>query len=151
MLSSTNTTSDYQGWLELSVTEGISKWLIDGHHNKGLYIGAHAVNRAEHEVKLDDIGLVNTKGDDEYQPFMVGYFKGQDIVKPVKHIGTRVKRSAPNKRKKKSEMRNPLLDQRPQESHKSCQIQTLYVSFKDLKWQVSLSSDLTTQCCHTNI
>lgn len=106
-------------------------------NNKGLYISAYAVNRPEHEVKLDDIGLVNTKGDDEFQPFMVGYFKGQNMVKPTKNSATRVKRNAPNRRRKKSEVRNPLFDSpRSSENHKSCQIQTLYVSFKDLNWQV---------------
>lgn len=51
------------------------------------------------------------------------------------HHHTRTKRqTGGQKRKKKSENRNPLLhpvDHNP----KSCQIQTLYVSFKDLKWQ----------------
>lgn len=144
MLSSTNSTSDYQGWLELSVTDAISRWLTDGRLNKGLYIGAHELQRPDHEVKLDDIGLVNTKGDDEYQPFMVGYFKGQEMVRPSSSLSTvagrsagsnRSKRNAPIKRRKKSEMRNPLLDQRSFDGHQSCQIQTLYVSFKDLKWQ----------------
>lgn len=133
MLSSTNTTSEYHGWLELSVTDGIAKWLANDQTNKGIYIGAHAVDRPEHEVKLDDIGLVNTKGDDEYQPFMIGYFKSQNMVKPIKH--NRSKRSAP-RRRKKSELRNPYLEHRPNDNHKSCQIQTLYVSFRDLNWQV---------------
>lgn len=134
MLSTANTTSDYHGWLEMSVTEAVEKWLSDSSSNKGLYISAHAINKPEHEVRLDDIGLVNIKGNDEYQPFMVGYFKGQNIVKPTRLL--RSKRNA-SKRRKKSEMRNPLIEHRLLENHKSCQIQTLYVSFKDLNWQVS--------------
>lgn len=130
---STNTTSDYHGWLEMNVTEALSKWISNGDSNKGLYIGAYAVNRPDHEVKLDEIGLVNSKGDDEYQPFMIGYFKGQNFVKPVMHKN-RSKRSAMNRRRK-SEMVNPLLDSRINDHTKSCQIQQLYVSFKDLKWQ----------------
>lgn len=133
MLSTANTTSDYHGWLEMSVTEAVEKWLSDSSTNKGLYISAHAISKPEHEVRLDDIGLVNIKGSDEYQPFMVGYFKGQNIVKPTKLL--RSKRNA-SKRRKKSEMRNPLIEHRLLENHKSCQIQTLYVSFKDLNWQV---------------
>jgi hypothetical protein len=60
------------------------------------------------------------------------------MIKPKKEIGhhhTRAKRQTnQQKRKRKSENRNPLThpgDHNP----KSCQIQTLYVSFKDLKWQ----------------
>lgn len=130
---STNTTSDYHGWLELNVTDAMAKWISNGENNKGLYIGAYAVNRPDHEVKLDEIGLVNTKGDDEYQPFMIGYFKGQNFVRPVLHKN-RSKRSAMHRRRK-SEMMNPLLEARANDHSKSCQIQQLYVSFKDLKWQ----------------
>lgn len=60
------------------------------------------------------------------------------MIKPKKDVGhhhTRAKRQTnQQRRKKKSENRNPLMhpgDHNP----KSCQIQTLYVSFKDLKWQ----------------
>lgn len=79
VLSSVNTTSDYQGWLELNVTQGLDIWLHEHKSNKGLYIGAHAVNKPEREVKLDDIGLVHPKGDDEYQPFMIGFFHGPEV------------------------------------------------------------------------
>lgn len=141
MLSSTNTTSDYHGWLELTVTPAIEQWLNSSASNRGLYIGAHSVRRPDHEVKLDDIGLVNVKGEDEYQPFMVGYFQNTNSVGSSGHhdsglVAPRVRRNAPNrKRQKKSEMRNMLLEPRNPDAQKSCQIQTLYVSFKDLKWQ----------------
>lgn len=120
-----NTTSDYHGWLELNVTDALAKWLINNEENRGMYIGAYAVNRPDHEVKLDDIGLVNIKGDDEYQPFMIGYFKGQNIVKPVVHKN-RAKRSA--HRRKKSDMVNPLLEPRMSDHAKSCQIQQVVQS-----------------------
>jgi bone morphogenetic protein 7 len=60
------------------------------------------------------------------------------MIKPkkdVQHHHSRKKRHTQQKRKKaKTDNRNPLThpgDHNP----KSCQIQTLYVSFKDLKWQ----------------
>lgn len=56
------------------------------------------------------------------------------MIKPTKDNHVRMKRNTSQRRKKKSENRNPLFhggDHNP----KSCQIQTLYVSFKDLKWQ----------------
>lgn len=51
------------------------------------------------------------------------------------HHHSRPKRQTghPQRRRKKSDNRNPLLN--PENNPKSCQIQTLYVSFKDLKWQ----------------
>lgn len=54
------------------------------------------------------------------------------MIKPLKDNHVRTKRNANRKRNRKSENRNPMLsDNNP----KSCRIQTLYVSFKDLKWQ----------------
>lgn len=143
VLSSVNTTADYFGWLEMNVTDGLAMWTADPAQNKGLYISAHSTDRPDHEVKLEDIGLVNTKGDDEYQPFMVGFFKGQEIIQPTRHT-RRIKRS-PSKRshRRKSENRHPLIDTRPNYDHKSCQIQTLYVSFKDLQWQVNILKEKT--------
>lgn len=79
ILSSVNTTADYQGWLEMNVTEGLSAWLQQPKENKGIYIGAHPIHKPEREIKLDDIGLVHPKGDDEYQPFMIGFFRGPEV------------------------------------------------------------------------
>ena len=79
VLSSINTTADYQGWLEMNITEGLSAWLQDPQQNRGIYIGAHAVTKPDREIKLDDIGLVHPKGDDEYQPFMIGFFRGPEV------------------------------------------------------------------------
>ncbi|TMW42304.1 hypothetical protein DOY81_012616 [Sarcophaga bullata] len=78
VLSSINTTADYQGWLEMNVTEGLSTWLQDPQQNRGIYIGAHAVTKPDREIKLDDIWFVHPKGDDEYQPFMIGFFRGPE-------------------------------------------------------------------------
>ncbi|XP_033153243.1 protein 60A [Drosophila mauritiana] len=135
-LSSVNTTGDYVGWLELNVTEGLHEWLVKSKDNHGIYIGAHAVNRPDREVKLDDIGLIHRKVDDEFQPFMIGFFRGPELIKATAHSSHhRSKRSAshPRKRKKSVSPNNvPLLE--PMESTRSCQMQTLYIDFKDLGW-----------------
>ncbi|XP_058983216.1 protein 60A-like [Musca domestica] len=133
ILSSVNTTADYQGWLELNVTEGLSSWLHQPKENKGLYVGAHPTNKPEREIKLDDIGLVHPKGDDEHQPFMVGFFRGPELIKQVKHHSRR-KRDTHTRRRKKSDIGNPLMDG-PGEGSRSCQMQTLYIAFKDLGWR----------------
>lgn len=124
----------YDGWIELNVTSTFMQWTADKSSNKGLYIGAYFKNRQDKEIKLDEIGLVNAKGDEKYQPFLVAYCKAQQVVKPFHHISTRSKRNVQKKRKNKSENRNPLIDLQV-DHHKSCQIKTLYVSFKDLNWQ----------------
>jgi bone morphogenetic protein 7 len=79
LLSSKNVTTHYDGWLELNVTSALKRWIQNKKSNKGLVIRAFFVEKPDHEIKLDDVGLINSKGDDEYQPFMVGYFKGQEV------------------------------------------------------------------------
>lgn len=130
MLSSINTTSNHRGWLELIVSHGLAMWLNDDRQNKGLFISVHTSDEDDHEITPDEIGLANTKGDDEHQPFMVGFFKGQNFVRMGGN--GRSKRNTPEN----SRHFNPLLGIKPQpEMVKNCQIQTLYISFKDLKWQ----------------
>nr|XP_017002006.2 protein 60A [Drosophila takahashii] len=136
-LSSVNTTGDYVGWLELNVTEGLHEWLVRSKENHGIYIGAHAVNRPDREVKLDDIGLIHRKVDDEFQPFMIGFFRGPELIKATAHSSShhRSKRSASHPRKRKKSVSPntvPLLE--PMENTRSCQMQTLYIDFKDLGW-----------------
>lgn len=79
LLSSKNVTTHYDGWLEFNVTSAVKQWLHNKKQNKGLFVKAYFLEKPDHEIKLDDIGLINSKGDDEYQPFMVGYFKGQEV------------------------------------------------------------------------
>ncbi|KXJ77555.1 hypothetical protein RP20_CCG007219 [Aedes albopictus] len=125
---------NYDGWIELNVTSTVMQWTADATSNKGFYIGAYLKSRPDREIKLDEIGLVNARGDDKYQPFLVAYCRGPQIIKPVLHNLSRSKRNTQRKRKNKSENRNPLIEL-PIDHHKSCQIKTLYVSFKDLNWQ----------------
>jgi bone morphogenetic protein 7 len=136
VLSQATTSFDYEGWIELNVTDGLNRWIADRKNNKGLYIGAYFNNNPAKEIKLDDIGLINSKGDEEYQPFLVGYFKGQQMIKPIVHTrSTRIKRNAQKKKRRQEIRQHPLLDSINSDNPKSCQIQTLYVSFRDLKWQ----------------
>lgn len=79
LLSSKNATTHSDGWHELNVTLAIKHWVEDNDDNLGLVIKASLNERPEKELKLDDFGLVNSKGDDEFQPFMVGFFKGQEV------------------------------------------------------------------------
>lgn len=81
LLSSKNATTHTDGWLELNVTQAMSFWIADKDRNLGLVIKSSLNERPEKELRLDDIGLVNSKGDDEFQPFMAGFFKGQEVVK----------------------------------------------------------------------
>jgi bone morphogenetic protein 7 len=86
LLSSKNATTHSDGWLELNVTQAMKHWTDDKEANLGLVIKASLNERPEKELRLDDFGLVNSKGDDEFQPFMVGFFKGQEVNLMIKEI-----------------------------------------------------------------
>ncbi|KAF7406560.1 hypothetical protein HZH68_005929 [Vespula germanica] len=86
-------------------------------------------------MRPEDIGIVGFKGDPDKLPFMVGYFKSSGI----RESKVRQKRDA--RRRKKSESssldyrNNPYTDPGSQYNSRTCKIQTLYVSFRDLQWQ----------------
>lgn len=148
LLSQVNTTNDHVGWLEVNITGALSQWVADSLDNHGLYISVRSAQRPEHEIRLEELGLVTRGGDEETQPFMVGFFKGLGIVHPTKsqraqhghqeHL-RRSKRNAGGgggKRKRPESQRPaPFYEAgRTNGDAQSCQIQQLYVSFKDLKW-----------------
>ncbi|XP_058129314.1 protein 60A-like [Anopheles ziemanni] len=135
-ISSMELMGDYEGWLEINVTGAAELWLKNKQANHGFYVGAYIAGHNEREVKLDDIGFVSVRGSEEYQPFLVVYANSpQQMVQPTLHRQpTRNKRSSQQRRRKtKTEHRNPLYHP-TFDQHKSCRIQQLYVSFKDLQW-----------------
>ncbi|XP_003494016.1 protein 60A [Bombus vosnesenskii] len=130
-----NTTTGKEGWLTLNVSEPLDHWVNNPDGNKGLYLSVHPADRSVHEMRPEDIGIVGFRGDPDKQPFMVGYFKSSGI----RESKVRQKRDA--RRRKKSESssldyrNNPYTDPGVQYNSRTCKIQTLYVSFRDLKWQ----------------
>ncbi|EGI59270.1 PREDICTED: protein 60A isoform X1 [Acromyrmex echinatior] len=129
-----NITDNKEGWLTLNISEAFEHWVKDSKENRGLYLSVHPADRSAHEVRPEDIGIMGFRGDPDKQPFIVGYFKSSG----VRESKVRQKRDA--KRKKKSEAtswdyrNNPYTDPGAQYS-RTCKIQTLYVSFRDLQWQ----------------
>ncbi|KAB0797560.1 hypothetical protein PPYR_08553 [Photinus pyralis] len=125
-----NTTEDFTGWLELNLTNSLSTWVAFPNSNKGLYLSVHPAEKPAREIRPEDIGLVTIKGDDETQPFMVAFLKATN------HVKTRTSREI--RRVRKTDY--PTLMKNSGEvvaTHdwRSCKINTLYISFKDLKWQ----------------
>ncbi|XP_029169043.1 protein 60A [Nylanderia fulva] len=131
-----NVTTSQEGWLTLNVTAALDHWVNNPSGNRGLYISVHPADRLVHELRPEDIGIIEFRGDPDYQPFMVGYFKSSGR----REAKIRQKRDA--KRKKKSETTswdyrtNPYTDPGTTQYYsRTCRIQTLYVSFRDLQWQ----------------
>lgn len=134
-----NTTAEHEGWLIFNVSGSLSRWIVFPDSNKGLYLSIHPTHLSEHEMVPEDIGLITGSNGDETQPFMVAFLRGSTNATTPKK---RIRRQARHRRKKADHsdnpyIRNPLMESHPvwSQSPRSCQIQTLYVSFKDLDWQ----------------
>lgn len=137
-VSAVNTTANYSGWLELNLTASLATWVAFPDSNKGLYLSVHSIDRPGHEIRPEDIGLVTSKvqnADDEGNfPFMVAFLKANNHVKPTRSIrsATTIGRT----RVKKSEFHHlSKSSKNGEDSWRTCKIHTLYISFKDLKWQ----------------
>ncbi|KAG5885274.1 hypothetical protein JTB14_005814 [Gonioctena quinquepunctata] len=124
-----NTTAGFTGWLSLNVTACLSSWVAFPNSNKGLYLSVHPVDKAGHEIRPEDLGLVTVKGEDETQPFMVAFLKAVNHVKPRLTRETRTRKDTFN-----GVMRGYARDLDEPSPQRSCRIETLYISFKDLKW-----------------
>lgn len=127
-ISEVQTTAEYSGWLGINVTKCLSVWVAFPDFNKGIYLSVHPTDKS-HEIRPEDIGLVTIKGDEATHPFMVAFLKASTSVKPrtTREIKTRVKKSDIP-----SVFGNKGLES---EARSTCQINTLFISFRDLKWE----------------
>ncbi|KAG8291315.1 protein 60A [Homalodisca vitripennis] len=131
-----NTSYSQEGWLIFNMTGPLTSWVTFPQTNKGLYMSVHPADRLVHEMRPEDIGIVSTslEGEEEKQPFMVAFLKA------TSNTPKRTRKTREIRRRKKAEnsetsySRNPFTDSSLW-STRSCQIQTLYVSFRDLGWQ----------------
>lgn len=64
----------------MNVTSTLGEWIADSSHNHGLYISVRSVNRPEHEIRLEELGLVTREtgleDDDQMQPVPSGLLQG---------------------------------------------------------------------------
>ncbi|XP_037977241.2 protein 60A [Plutella xylostella] len=134
----TNTSAGAEGWLELNVTGALGAWLTAPADNRGFFVTVHPHSQPERNVKPEEVGLEERRGvaAEGKQPFVVAFFKGGPRLGAA-DPGPRRKREARRWRSQgysDNFLRNPLNDT-AHWTTRSCEIQTLYVSFKDLEWQ----------------
>ncbi|PSN54809.1 Protein 60A [Blattella germanica] len=125
------------GWLVFNVTGPFTSWVAFPDSNQGLYLSVHFPDKPGHELHPEDVGIASVKGSDaSKQPFLVAFFKSSG------HRTSRSRKTRETRRRKKPETTpaetnfspHPFGDASPHWSSRSCQIQTLYVSFRDLEW-----------------
>ncbi|KFM76088.1 Protein 60A, partial [Stegodyphus mimosarum] len=122
------------GWLIFNVTGRVMEWIAFPKKNLGLYLKIKSLT-VSHSVDPHDLGIVCSKGPEEFQPFMLAYFKT-----PNKQAHVRTKRAIKKKQQETyydHDTYNPYTGagQERYNSRRNCQRWTLYVSFRDLGWQ----------------
>ncbi|XP_041972892.1 protein 60A [Aricia agestis] len=137
-VAAVNTSASAEGWLEFNVTAALGAWLSAPADNRGLFVTIHPYTQPERHAKPEEIGIEETHGPnmEGKQPFMVAFFKNGPKLGGA-DAGARRKREARRWRShgySENYLRNPLTDV-AHWTTRSCEIQTLYVSFKDLEWQ----------------
>ncbi|KAL0849113.1 hypothetical protein ABMA28_013466 [Loxostege sticticalis] len=135
-VAAVNTSAGAEGWLELNVTSALGAWLRSPADNHGFFITLHPHSQPERNVKPEEIGLEEPRGAivEGKQPFLVAFFKSGPKL-DTSEAGARRKREARRWRSNSDNyLKNPLTDS-AHWTTRSCEIQTLYVSFKDLEWQ----------------
>lgn len=133
-VSALNTSASSTGWLRLNVTNCLANWVAFPNSNKGLYLSVHQVDRPDHEVRPEDIGLVTARSEDETHPFMVAFMKATNRVK-ARRSTRELKRTENNNANYTTIMKRAVQESAPHETPTSCKIRTLYISFKDIKWK----------------
>ncbi|KAK7571923.1 hypothetical protein V9T40_014395 [Parthenolecanium corni] len=136
-VDSVNITNTYEGWLVFNVTSAFMSWVAFPSMNRGLHVSVHKHSKTSHEIHHDAAGIIssNFEENENHQPFLVAFFKygaNNSKLKPRRIRDV-------NKKKEKSDAEvsynvNPLTSESAW-SYRNCQIQTLYVNFKDLNWQ----------------
>ncbi|XP_021935994.1 protein 60A [Zootermopsis nevadensis] len=127
------------GWLVLNVTGPLNSWVAFPDSNLGLYLSVHLPDKPAHEIHPEDIGIVISKGSDaSRQPFMVAFFQSSGHrtthSRTTRETQRRTKKKPDTTPAESSYSPHPFTDSSAHWSSRSCQIQTLYVSFRDLEW-----------------
>lgn len=134
--SSTCTSSDYTGWLEINVTRSFIRWIKKPNENKGLYVSVGEKSKLNDVgIKPKSIGLV-TEFPSENQPFLVGFLKSPQKVqmKRRKHISPILKREKRSSYSSMMTKKKHDFFMEASEGQSTCRIHTLYINFRDLQW-----------------
>nr|XP_033331207.1 protein 60A [Megalopta genalis] len=135
-INSVNTTTNKEGWITLNISQVLEYWVGNPKENRGLFVAVHDADYIGHILRPDDIGIVGVSGVPDKQPFMVGFFKNAE--KQIKH--NVLQRQRRDQFKKLdfgiiNAKNNPYTDFGNHKKGYSCNMKSLYISFKDLQWQ----------------
>ncbi|KAK8725420.1 hypothetical protein OTU49_010849 [Cherax quadricarinatus] len=119
------------GWVSVNVTVPVLSWLIFPNTNFGLRLAVTSLDR-KHEHRFHEVGVSGSKDQEDYRPFMVGFFALPSSSYKKKRIRTTRSVASPPSSRPRSY--RDIAD-RPLVTDTLCRMKHLHVSFKDLGWE----------------
>ncbi|KAK3866454.1 hypothetical protein Pcinc_028015 [Petrolisthes cinctipes] len=122
------------GWESINITASALSWLLFPDTNHGLRLAVTSPHR-RHERRFHEVGISGAKDEEEFRPFMVGFFALPDSAyhKRKRLRTTRSVPSAPPPRSRPRSYRD--IADRAIDSDTWCRLKHLHVSFRDLGWE----------------
>ncbi|XP_034724284.1 bone morphogenetic protein 7-like [Etheostoma cragini] len=124
-----------EGWLVFDLTDSSNLWLVDPEQNLGLHLVLEDSHGQRRNPRL--AGMV-TGGPQDKQPFMVAFFKANEVrFRSIRsaHKGRQSNRSKPQKTVQDALKAVEAATDNLGITKEGCKKHELYVSFRDLGWQ----------------
>ncbi|XP_068188924.1 bone morphogenetic protein 8A [Antennarius striatus] len=131
LLDMQSVSAGQEGWLAFDVTTAANHWLLHPRSNLGIRL--YVETEEDRSLSAGWIGLVGRRGPRSKQPFMVTFFRENQIpCRPPRAV-----KPHPRRKKPKYDLPVPSIHNRsPANSGgQPCKKHELYVSFSDLGWK----------------
>ncbi|KAK2862494.1 hypothetical protein Q5P01_002027 [Channa striata] len=127
-----------EGWLVFDLTATSNLWVVNPEQNLGLHLVLEDSHGHRRNPRL--AGLVTGSGPQDKQPFMVVFFKANEVrFRSTRsaggHKGRQSNRSKPQRTVQDALKAAEAETDNPGISKEGCKKHELYVSFRDLGWQ----------------
>ncbi|KAM9384947.1 bone morphogenetic protein 8A [Pholidichthys leucotaenia] len=118
-----------EGWLAFDVTSASNHWLLHPRSNLGIRL--YVETEEDRSLSAGWIGLVGRRGPRSKQPFMVTFFRENQVpCRPPRAV-----KPHPRRRKPKYDLPMPSISNPVNNAGEPCKKHELYVSFSDLGWK----------------
>ncbi|XP_062315211.1 bone morphogenetic protein 7b isoform X2 [Osmerus eperlanus] len=128
-----------EGWLVFDVTVTSNHWVLNPGRNLGLQLALESIHGES--VNPRTAGLIGRSGPQNKQPFMVAFFKATEVhLRSIRSAGGAKQRN-PNRSKGAKGQQEALrvaniAENSSADQKQACKKHDLYVSFRDLGWQI---------------
>lgn len=120
------------GWTSVNITTSVLSWLIFPHTNFGLRLAVTSLEK-KHERRFHEVGLSGAHDQEDFRPFMVGYFGLPESVSKRSRLRTKRSVGSPPRSSRPRSYRE--VTDRDVDLDTWCRLKHLHVSFRDLGWE----------------